>query len=374
MSSRQAACEGAQRIVIKIGSALLTDDGRGLDEQAIAAWVEQIAALRQQGKEILIVSSGSVAAGMARLGLTQRPEALSELQAAAAVGQMGLVRVWENAFKQFSTHTAQVLLVHDDLLDRKRYLNARNTLMALVGLGVVPIINENDTVATDEIRFGDNDTLAAVVANVVDADLLIILTDQDAMYTKDPRHHADAEPIRERLAGDESLLAMAGDGGALGRGGMTTKVQAAQLAARSGTNTIIVGGRIPDVLVGLFNSTAELGTLLLSEQAPLEARKLWLAGLSVRGEISLDDDSVRRLLKGDASVLPSAVLSAKGSYSKGEAVLCVDAKGRAVAQGLIGYPSDDVLKLMGSSSDEILQRVGYRGSDELIHLDNLVLL
>lgn len=374
VSSRQQAFEGVQRIVIKIGSALLTDDGRGLDEKAIASWVRQIALLREQSKEILIVSSGSVAAGMMSLGLTERPEALSQLQAAAAVGQMGLVRAWEAAFTQFSTQTAQVLLVHDDLLNRKRYLNTRNTLKALIDLGVVPIINENDTVATDEIRFGDNDTLAAVVANVVDADLLVILTDQDAMYTKDPRHCNDAQPIREALASDASLLGMAGDGGALGRGGMTTKVQAAQLAARSGTDTVIVGGRIDNVLIDLFSASAELGTLLLSDQEPLEARKLWLAGLSARGRIELDDGAVERLRDTDLSVLPVGVIAASGDYSKGEAVLCVDSRGNAVAKGLIDYPSKDVLKLLGVTSEEILANVGYRGGDELMNRDNLVLL
>lgn len=372
--SRLKAFEHAQRIVVKIGSALLTDDGRGLDEQVIAAWVKQIAELRAQGKEILIVSSGSVAVGMTCLGLSKRPEALDQLQAAAAVGQMGLVQVWESAFKQFSTHTAQVLLVHDDLLNRKRYLNARNTLKALLALGVVPIVNENDTVATDEIRFGDNDTLAAVVANIIDADLLIILTDQDAMYTKDPRHYSDAEPIRQALASDASLLDMAGDGGALGRGGMTTKVQAAQLAARSGTDTVIVGGRIDQVLTAVLRGDNDLGTLLLSDQAPLEARKLWLAGLSVRGEIELDAGAVKRLRDDGVSILPVGVVAARGVYSKGEAVLCVDEQGRAIAKGLIDYPSDDVLKLLGVSGDDILTRVGYRGSDELMHRDNLVLL
>ncbi len=374
MSSRQKVCEAAQRIVVKIGSALLTDDGRCLDERAIYDWVEQIASLRDQGKEIIIVSSGSVAAGMTRLGLEERPETLSELQAAAAVGQMGLVRTWEDAFKRFSTHTAQVLLVHDDLLNRKRYLNARNTLKALLNLGVVPIINENDTVATDEIRFGDNDTLAAVVANVMDADLLVILTDQDAMYTKDPRFHDDAYPIREAFARDESLLAMAGDGGALGRGGMTTKVLAAQLAARSGTDTVIVGGRIDSVLEGLFSSNVELGTLLVSDQEPLGARKLWLAGLSVRGEIELGDGAVTRLREdNDYSVLLADVVSAKGAYSKGEAVLCVDTEGRAIAKGLIDYPSDDVERLVGITREGVRDVVGYSSGDGLMHQDNLVL-
>ncbi len=374
MSSRQKVCEAAQRIVVKIGSALLTDDGRCLDERAIYDWVEQIASLRDQGKEIIIVSSGSVAAGMTRLGLEERPETLSELQAAAAVGQMGLVRTWEDAFKRFSTHTAQVLLVHDDLLNRKRYLNARNTLKALLSLGVVPIINENDTVATDEIRFGDNDTLAAVVANVMDADLLVILTDQDAMYTKDPRFHDDAHPIREAFARDESLLAMAGDGGALGRGGMTTKVLAAQLAARSGTDTVIVGGRIDSVLEDLFSSNVELGTLLVSDQEPLGARKLWLAGLSVRGEIELGDGAVTRLREdNDYSVLLADVVSAKGAYSKGEAVLCVDTEGRAIAKGLIDYPSDDVERLVGITREGVRDVVGYSSGDGLMHQDNLVL-
>jgi glutamate 5-kinase len=311
---------------------------------------------------------------MTRLGLAQRPEELSQLQAAAAVGQMGLVRAWESAFKRYATHTAQVLLVHDDLLNRKRYLNIRQTLKALMGLSVVPIVNENDTVATDEIRFGDNDTLAAVVANVIDADVLVILTDQDAMFTKDPRHHADAEPIWQASANQSSLMAMAGDGGALGRGGMTTKIQAAQLAARSGTNTVIVGGRIENVLGRLFHAEAELGTLLLSEQKPLDARKLWLSGLTVRGEIELDNGAVMKLRESGVSILPVGVVSSRGHFSKGEAVLCVDSLGNPIAKGLIDYPSNDVQKLLGVSSEDILHHLGYRGSDELMHRDNLVLL
>ncbi len=374
-AERNSSIQQASRIVIKIGSALLTDDGRGLDQQAISGWVSQMAQLISQGKELIIVSSGSVAAGMTRLGLTERPESLSELQAAAAVGQMGLVQAWETAFSEFQKHTAQVLLVHDDLSNRKRYLNARNTLKTLIGLGVIPIVNENDTVATDEIRFGDNDTLAASVANLVDADLLVILTDQDCMYTKDPRHHDDAQPIYSALANDADLLGMAGDGGALGRGGMTTKVLAARLASRSGTDTVIVGGRIDHVLLKISSDQELVGTLLKSDRAtPLEARKLWLASLAPSAKLELDDGAVKAVRKGGVSVLPVGAVRIQGVFSRGDVVACVDAKGLAIAKGLIDYPSEDVEKLLGKRTEQMLESIGYRGADALIHCDNLILL
>ncbi|NRA41550.1 MAG: glutamate 5-kinase [Pseudomonadales bacterium] len=375
--AQNLALANAKRIVVKIGSALLTDDGKGLDNQAIVDWVAQMAELIAKGKELVIVSSGSVAAGMVRLGLQQRPESLSELQAAAAVGQMRLVQSWESAFSQFAKHTAQVLLVHDDLSNRPRYLNARNTLQTLIQLGVIPIVNENDTVATEEIRFGDNDTLAAAVANLIDADLLVILTDQDAMYTKDPRHFADAEPIFQTPANDARLLSMAGGGGELGRGGMTTKVQAARLASRSGTDTVIVGGRLPQVLLELMDAdkNASLGTLLKSDQAtPLEARKLWLASLTAVAQIELDTGAVRAVRQGGVSVLPVGVSAIKGQFNKGDIVECVDALGEPIAKGLINYPSTDAAKLLGQKSEDMVRLLGYRVADELMHCDNLILL
>ena len=370
--SRRDVIKKARRIVVKIGSALLTNDGKGLDAPAIAAWVEQLAALRGQGLDIVLVSSGAVAEGMTRLGWQRRPVELHELQAAAAVGQMGLVHTYETAFQRYGYHTAQVLLVHEDLSDRKRYLNARNTLTTLLKFGVVPVVNENDTVATDEIRFGDNDTLAAMVANIVDADALIILTDQDAMYNADPRHDADARPIREIKAGSPELYKMAGDGGALGRGGMVTKVRAAELAARSGTATVIVGGRIDNVLARLQRGE-ELGTLLYSEQAPLEARKLWLAGLTrSHGVLVLDDGAVTALRRGGASLLAVGVKAVSGDFSVGDTVVCQDQSGNEVARGLVNYNADDTSRIIGLPSQAFLEKLGYQGEPELVHCDNMV--
>ncbi|HEY9033132.1 MAG TPA: glutamate 5-kinase [Pseudomonadales bacterium] len=372
--SRRDVIRNARRVVVKIGSALLTNDGRGLDRPAIAGWVAQLAGLREQGLDVLLVSSGAVAEGMTRLGWKQRPVLLHELQAAAAVGQMGLVHNYEAEFQRYGFHTAQVLLVHEDLSDRRRYLNARNTLQTLLRLGVVPVVNENDTIATDEIRFGDNDTLAAIVANVVDADLLVILTDQLAMYDADPRNNADARPIREMRAGSPELRAMAGDGGVLGRGGMITKVRAAELAARSGTATVIVGGRIDSVLPRLRQGE-ELGTLLYSEQKPLEARKLWLAGLHRgKGVLEIDDGAAAALRRGGASLLAVGVRSVAGHFAVGDTVVCRDKNGNDIAKGLVNYHSDDVAQIIGQPSQRFLAILGYQGEAELIHCDNMVIL
>lgn len=371
--NRREKLSQAKRVVIKIGSALLTNDGKGLDEAVMAQWVKQMVAMREQGREVILVSSGAVAEGMNRLGWKKRPESLHELQAAAAIGQMGLVQAYETEFHRYDIHCAQILLVHDDLSIRKRYLNARNTFQTLLKLGALPIVNENDTVATDEIRFGDNDTLAAMVANIVDADLLIILTDQDAMYNADPRHNPDAAPIREVRAGSPELWAMAGDGGALGRGGMTTKVKAAKLASRSGTDTVIVGGRIEQVLERLMQGE-ELGTLMYSEQQPLEARKLWLAGLNhSKGRLVLDAGAVSALQKRGVSLLAVGIKAVEGQFQTGDMVLCVDESGQEIAKGLVNYPLDEVEKIKGLVSDQIAQTLGHPGDDEVIHRDNLVL-
>lgn len=372
--SRRDSVKAAKRVVIKIGSALLTNDGKGLDSQVMATWVKQMADMRAQGRDVVLVSSGAVAEGMNRLGWKKRPDCLHELQAAAAIGQMGLVQAYEAQFNQFQLKTAQILLVHDDLSIRKRYLNARNTFRTLLNLGVIPVVNENDTVATEEIRFGDNDTLAAMVANIVDADLLIILTDQLAMYDADPRHNPDAKPISEVLAGSPELWDMAGDGGALGRGGMTTKVRAAKLAARSGTNTIIVGGRIEQVLARLM-AGEELGTLLYSEQQPLEARKLWLAGLNhSKGRLVLDAGAASAIQKRGVSLLAVGVKAVEGQFQTGDMVICVDEAGNELAKGLVNYSAEDMEKIKGLPSHKIVEQLGHAGSNELIHCDNLVLL
>lgn len=364
----------ARRWVVKIGSALLTDNGRGLDIEAIAGWVEQLAKLQQQGVELVLVSSGAVAAGMTRLGWADRPDAIHELQAAAAVGQTGLVQAYEQQFQKYGLATAQILLDHDDLSNRQRYLNARSTLRALTRLGVIPIVNENDTVVTDEIRFGDNDTLGALVANLVEAEVLVILTDQDGMYTADPRSNPNAQLISEASANDDSLNAKAGDGGKLGRGGMITKVRAARLAARSGAHTVIVGGKIDRVISRLATGES-LGTLLTANQRPQAARKRWLAGhLQVRGQLVLDDGAVKVLKQSGRSLLPVGVRSVSGDFNRGDMVSCVSVAGEEVARGLVNYSVQESGRIIGCSSEEIEARLGYLDDLEIIHRDNLVVL
>jgi glutamate 5-kinase len=363
----------ARRCVVKIGSALLTADGQGLDRAAIDAWVAQMAALRQKGVEIVLVSSGAVAEGMMRLGWSQRPHAVHELQAAAAVGQMGLVQAYESCFQQHGIHTAQILLTHDDLSDRQRYLNARTTLRSLLDLGVVPVVNENDTVVTDEIRFGDNDTLAALVANLVEADTLVILTDQAGLFDKDPRRHADATLIHEASASDASLEQLVGEVGALGRGGMLTKLRAARLAARSGAATVIAFGREPEVLSTVFAGQT-VGTFFSPAQAPLAARKQWLAGhLQLRGTLVLDDGAVKVLRESGRSLLPVGVSAVSGNFRRGEVVACVDGQGQEVARGLVNYSAAEADKIKGLPSSALAAALGYVDEPELIHRDNLVL-
>lgn len=372
MSKRQQIKQ-SRRWVVKIGSALLTDGGRGLDQPAMATWVKEIAELNTRGYEIVIVSSGAVAAGMTRLGWTSRPKSIHEQQAAAAVGQSSLVQAYEEEFQKYDLKTAQILLDHDDLSDRQRYLNARSTIRTLLHYGVVPIINENDTVVTDEIRFGDNDTLGALVANLIEADTLCILTDQDAMFDSDPRNNPSASIIQERSAFDLELDAMAGDGGSLGRGGMTSKVRAARIAARSGANTIIVGGKLSNVITRVAEGDV-LGTLLFADQQPLAARKRWLAGnLQAKGVVVLDDGAVSVLRKKGKSLLPVGVTSVDGFFTRGEMVVCRDDKGQEIARGLVNYSSDDTRKIIGKSSKDIEKHLGYKDFDELIHRDNLVL-
>jgi len=370
--SRQALTQ-AKRIVIKIGSALLTNDGAGLNKAGIAGWVDQIAALKQQGLEVVLVSSGSVAEGMTRLGWKKRPKALHELQAAAAVGQMGLVQCYETNFARHNFTTAQVLLTHADLSNRTRYLNARSTLRTLLDLNVVPIINENDTVITDEIRFGDNDTLGALVANLVEADALIMLTDQDGLYTADPRKDKSATLIESANAEDPAIQAMAGDGGALGRGGMVTKVRAARLAARSGASSVIVGGSLENVLIRL-KAGEELGTLLTSGQEPMVARKQWIAGhLQLKGQLTLDTGAVNALLNKGKSLLPVGVVAVSGRFDRGDVVACVNSKGEIIAKGLVNYSADETQKILKTDSKNIISILGYMDEPELMHRDNLVI-
>lgn len=363
----------SRRWVIKIGSALLTNNGQHLDSQAIAGWVEQMAQLKDKGVEFVLVSSGAVAAGMTRLGWRKRPSAIHELQAAAAVGQMGLVQTYERAFNQYGRATAQVLVDHDDLSNRQRYLNARSTLLTLLKLGVVPVVNENDTVVTDEIRFGDNDTLAALIANLVDAETLVILTDQNGMYDQDPRDNPAAKLIAEAPVDDPRLTEMASSGGELGRGGMITKVRAARLAARSGADTVIVGGRLERVLLNLAEGKS-VGTLLTSGHQPQAARKRWLAGqLQARGTLQLDAGAARVLTEQGRSLLPVGVKAVSGDFTRGDMVICLDPDGREIARGLVNYNSDEAARIIGRPSDQIESLLGYMDNEELIHRDNLVL-
>ncbi len=370
----RAITKNAKRCVVKIGSALLTNDGAGLDRDAIDGWVEQIAELLAQGKEIVLVSSGAIAEGSVRLGWKTRPESIHELQAAAAVGQMGLIQAYETSFKRFGKLTAQVLLDHDDLANRQRYLNARSALQTLIKLNVVPIVNENDTVVTDEIRFGDNDSLGALVANLIDADLLVILTDKNGLYTANPDSDPNATLISQALAGDPSLNALAsGSNSGLGRGGMVTKLQAAKLAARSGCSTVIVGGRNPKILTAVANGE-DVGTLLSATQQPIAARKQWLAGqLQVKGQLILDSGAARVLTQQGRSLLAVGVTDVKGKFSRGDLVSCLDSDGLEIARGLVNYSAAETARIKGKSTEAIAGILGYLEDKELIHRDNMVL-
>jgi len=365
----------ARRVVVKIGSALLTDGGKGLNQDAIAVWVTQMAKLKQQGIEVVLVSSGSVAEGMSRLGLKARPKALHELQAAASVGQMGLVQSFESNFQVHGLHAAQVLLTHDDLSDRKRYLNARSTLMSLLDYKVVPVINENDAVATEEMRFGDNDTLGALVANLIGADLLIILTDQLGMFDSDPSVNADAVLISQISSNDLRLESMAGESrSGLGRGGMATKVSAAQLASRSGASTVIVSGELENVITRVI-AGEEIGTYLFANIEPIVARKQWLAGqLQAKGQLVLDAGAVNVLRKSGKSLLAVGVKAVEGHFGRGELVLCLDSDGVEVARGLVNYKSEEIDLIKGQASSQFESILGYSDDEEMIHRDNLVLV
>jgi len=367
--------QGTKRVVIKIGSSLLTNEGKGLDQAAIAQWADQIAALKRMGMEVVLVSSGAIAEGMQRLGWTRRPHALHDLQAAAAVGQMGLVQVYERSFHAHGIHTAQILLTHEDLADRRRYLNARSTLRTLLDIGVVPIINENDTVVVDEIRFGDNDTLGALVTNLIEADCLVILTDQAGLYTSDPRKDSHARLVDRAEAGAPELEVMAGGAGsAIGTGGMATKVLAAKRAARSGAHTVIVSGREPKVLTRLADGEA-MGTHLRAAHKPMAARKQWLADhLQVRGKLWLDRGAVEALIQDGKSLLSIGVAAIEGDFERGELVSCLDRQGHEIARGLVNYSAEDSRKIMHHPTSSIEELLGFIDEEELIHRDNLVIL
>jgi len=374
MKSR-ADLKQAKCCIIKIGSAVLTDNGQGLNRVAIDNWVAQISELKSRGIAVIIVSSGSVAEGMVRLGWSERPHALQELQAAASVGQMGLIQAYERSFQEQGFKTAQVLLTHDDLANRKRYLNARATIKTLLGLSVVPIINENDVVANEELRVGDNDTLAAIIANLMSADLLMILTDQDGFFDKDPRVNATATLIDHARVNDESLdLAASGGSGSLGRGGMQTKLTAARIASRSGTATIIAPGLKQRVILDVIDGEA-IGTLLIPDDVPVSARKRWLtAHLDIKGQLVIDDGAARAIKKSGVSLLPIGVVAVNGEFDRGELVACLNRDGKELARGLVNYSSADIDAIKQNKSTEIERLLGFVGESEIIHRDNLVLL
>lgn len=372
-TASQPVVPQSKRLVVKVGSSLVTNEGRGLDQAAVTEWASQIAALHAQGKQVVLVSSGAIAEGMARLGWARRPHTMHELQAAAAVGQMGLVQAYEVAFARHGLRTAQILLTHEDLSDRKRYLNARSTLYTLLDLGVVPIVNENDTVVTDEIRLGDNDTLGALVTNLIEAETLIILTDQPGLYSADPRRDPSATLITTAQAGDPALEAMAGGAGSgIGTGGMLTKVLAARRAANSGGNTIIASGREPDVLLRLANGE-RIGTELRALLPVRSARQRWLVNqLRLRGRVMLDDGAVKALTQEHKSLLPIGVIAVEGEFERGDVVACVDQNGVEYGRGLINYSANDARRIMRQPSSKIAEILGSMSDTELIHRDNMV--
>ncbi|MFC7418649.1 glutamate 5-kinase [Iodobacter arcticus] len=371
----QSIIHAAHRIVVKVGSSLVTNEGRGLDHAALLRWAQEIAEVSKMGKQVVLVSSGAIAEGVARLGWSQKPTSVHEKQAAAAVGQMGLCQAYESAFRAYGLKTAQILLTHEDLADRTRYLNARSTLMTLLNLGVIPIINENDTVVTAEIKFGDNDTLGALVTNLIEGDALIILTDQTGLYTADPRSNPDAKLVEEAEAGDASLEDMAGGAGSsVGTGGMYTKIIAAKRAARSGASTVIASGREPEVLARLARGE-RIGTQLTAQSTPLAAKKQWIADhLQLKGSVVLDAGAVRALRLQGSSLLPIGVKEALGDFLRGDVVSCVDVSGVEIARGLANYSAAETRRIMRLPTGQIEAALGYIDESELIHRDNMVLM
>lgn len=375
LNNEKSSAAQASRLVVKVGSSLVTNEGKGIDHTAVAHWAAQIAQLHAQGKQMVLVSSGAIAEGMARLGWPRRPNAMHELQAAAAVGQMGLVQAYEVAFAQHGVRTAQILLTHEDLADRRRYLNARTTLSTLLALGVVPIVNENDTVVTDEIRLGDNDTLGALVTNLIEADTLIILTDQCGLYSADPRKNPEAEFISLAQAGDPALEAMAGGSGSvIGTGGMLTKVLAAKRAANSGGHTIIASGREPNVLLRLAGGE-RVGTELRAILPKRSARERWLANhLRLRGRLTLDDGAVRAITHDHKSLLSIGVVGVEGDFERGDVVACMDQHGVECGRGLINYSATDTRRIMKQPSNRISGILGSMSDSELMHRDNMIIV
>ncbi|MCY4357948.1 MAG: glutamate 5-kinase [Gammaproteobacteria bacterium] len=371
---KQKAQVSGGRWIVKLGSSLVTNNGLGLDREAIADWARQLVHLQLSGIQVVLVSSGAVAEGVARLNLESRPRQIHRQQAAAAVGQMGLIQAYEHCFMEQGVHAAQILLTHEDLSHRTRYLNARSTLLSLLSMGTMPVVNENDTVATTELCFGDNDTLAGLVANLINADRMVILTDQEGLFSADPRLSDSAEMVRQASATDPKLMRLAGKGTDLGRGGMQTKLSAAQLASRSGTSTVIANGRKNAVLIRLMRGE-KLGTLLEADREPIAARKRWIAGQLVpAGKLQLDSGAVAVLQQSGRSLLAVGIKSVFGEFNRGEVVACLDESGKEIARGLINYDSQHVVRLCGQSSHRIEEILGFVAEEEIIHRDNLILV
>ena len=370
----RAKLKKTKRWVVKLGSALLTNDGCGLRSDDLHIWADQIHLLRQQGYEIILVSSGATAEGIVRLGWGRRPQLLYQVQAAAAVGQTGLINAWATAFQIHNIQTAQILLTHGEIKNRKRYLNARSTLRTLLRLGVIPIVNENDTVSTEELKFGDNDTLAGLVTHLVDADLLVLLTDQQGLYKADPRFHPDAELVRIATAGDKNLQHYASVGSSLGQGGMVTKLEAASMVAKSGVSTIIAAGLEKNILQKIANGE-DYGTFLVSDKETLTARKQWLVSqCKTHGKLRLDKGAVDALSQHNKSLLAVGVIGVAGDFERGEIVSCVDPHGREIARGLVNYDVKEMHKIMGHNSDQFERLLGYIDAESIIHRDDLILL
>ncbi len=369
----QRQLKACKRIVVKIGSSLLTANGQGLDLEAISHWAKQIVDLHHAGHEMILVTSGAVAEGMVRMKLPHRPTDLPSLQACAAIGQMGLIQTWSSVLDRHHIKTAQVLLTHDDLTDRRRYLNSCDALQQLIDWHVIPVINENDTVSTDEIRFGDNDTLAAMVAGQVHADLLIILTDQQGMFDADPRSNPEAKLLSTVRALDETLFEMAGGSGTLGTGGMLTKVRAARLAAKSGCPTLIASGESDRVLARLMAGEL-LGTLFITDDDRMTAHQQWLAAhLQTAGRLVIDDGAVNAIKTQHRSLLPVGVKAIEGHFDRGDVVECVDRQGKRIAVGRVNFSSRSAELVKGLASDKVYQVLGEARSLEMIHRNHMAI-
>jgi len=364
-----------RRIVVKVGSSILASVEKGLHREVFSHLAKEISDIKRKGYEIVLVSSGAIAAGMEKLGYRARPQSITQKQATAAVGQGRLMKIYEDHFSRYQQIVAQILLTHDDLSHRRRFLNARNTLLALLGLGIIPIINENDTVVVDEIKFGDNDNLSALIANLIEADLLVILTDMEGLCDADPRYHPQAHCISLVEDIDMDIGARIGDaGGPWNVGGMISKIQAARKASRSGIPTVIACGTKEGVLHQILRGK-EIGTLILPKEEALSSRKRWIAfNLKPKGDVVVDEGAKRAIVQKGKSLLPSGIVRIRGAFDRGDPVSCLGPKGKEFARGLVNYSAAELEKIKGLRTDHIERALGYKYSDEIIHRDDLVVL